>query len=206
MARTESPVPTRTERALATRMRIVGAAHELFFERGYGSSTMANIADAAGVAVQTVYFVFHTKAELLREVCRSAVLGDDPTPPEDQPWFRELEHEGDAAAMLTRFVENVGPIAARTAPINSVIREARDPHALEIYRESERRRRAAYGHVIRLLARDGRLREDIDEERATDVLMFLAGPQSFLILVHDYGWPVDEWVAWAAGSLVERLL
>ena len=44
---------------------------------------MAAIAQRAGVAVQTVYFVFHTKAELLSRVIDAAVLGPDPNPPEE---------------------------------------------------------------------------------------------------------------------------
>jgi AcrR family transcriptional regulator len=52
--------PTRHERAPATRQRITRVAYALFSERGYAETTMAEIAEAAGVAVQTVYFAFHT--------------------------------------------------------------------------------------------------------------------------------------------------
>jgi AcrR family transcriptional regulator len=202
-----SPQPlTRKERARATRRRIVRSAHRLFVENGYEPTTMASIAQAAGVAVQTVYFVFHTKAELLQEVCRTAVLGEDQIPPEEQAWYRDLGREADGAALLRRFVENIAPIAGRTAPISAVIREVRDPDALAVYHESERRRRDAYRGVIRLFARDGRLRPDLDEERATEILMFLAGPQSFLVLVHEYGWPVSSWLAWTVGVLADQLL
>ena len=49
---------TRSERARATRLRITKAAYTLFCERGYSGTTMADVADAAGVAVQTVYSFF----------------------------------------------------------------------------------------------------------------------------------------------------
>jgi Bacterial regulatory proteins, tetR family len=42
----------------------VRAAHALFVERGYTGTRMADVGEAAGVAVQMVYFRFHTKAEL----------------------------------------------------------------------------------------------------------------------------------------------
>jgi AcrR family transcriptional regulator len=206
MTRVNPQGPTRKERARTTRARIVRSAHRLFVEHGYESATMASIAQAADVAVQTVYFVFHTKAELLQEVCRTAVLGDDQFPPEQQAWYQDLEREADGAALLKRFVDNIAPIAGRTAPITAVIREVRDPDALEVYHESERRRRDAYRHVIGLLAHDGRLRPDLDQEQATEILMFLAGPQSFLSLVHEYGWPVSNWVTWTAGVLTGQLL
>ena len=57
--------PSGRRRARATRSRITKAASRLFGERGYSGTTMADIAAAAGVAVQTVYFVFHTKTEVL---------------------------------------------------------------------------------------------------------------------------------------------
>ncbi len=59
MAEVKRPVRselTRRDRARATRLRITKAAYALFCERGYSGTTMIDIADAAGVAVQTVYF------------------------------------------------------------------------------------------------------------------------------------------------------
>ena len=74
---------TRRDRARATRLRITKAAYNLFCDQGYTGTTMSDIADAAGVAVQTVYFTFHTKSELLSRAYDLAVLGEgDPVPPE----------------------------------------------------------------------------------------------------------------------------
>ena len=56
---------TRRERAKATRRRIAEAALARFSGQGYAATTMDAIAADASIAVQTVYFTFHTKAELL---------------------------------------------------------------------------------------------------------------------------------------------
>ena len=48
---TRMPKPTRRDRARATRLRITKVAYTLFSERGYAETTMADIAEAAGVAV-----------------------------------------------------------------------------------------------------------------------------------------------------------
>ena len=45
----------RRQQAGENRRRILGAAHELFVDKGYGSTTIAEVAAAAGVAVETVY-------------------------------------------------------------------------------------------------------------------------------------------------------
>src|SRR5215212_2657176 len=88
----QAPAPTsRRDRARATRLRITKAAYTLFCERGYAGTTMGDIAHAAGVAVQTVYFAFHTKSELLSRAYDFAVLGEaDPVPPERAMWYRNM--------------------------------------------------------------------------------------------------------------------
>src|SRR5215471_14054435 len=73
------------------RSMIIAAAHRLFIEQGYDAATMQAIADAAGVAVQTVYYLFGTKAALLAAVEALAVLGDRPAQSwRDAPWSEDL--------------------------------------------------------------------------------------------------------------------
>ena len=55
----------RAEQASATRTRIAEAAADLFAREGYAATTVAAVADVAGVSAQTVYNVFETKAALL---------------------------------------------------------------------------------------------------------------------------------------------
>ena len=58
----------RAEQARATRRRIIDQAARLFTEQGYAATTLDQIAAAADVAVQTVYFHFRNKATVLKEV------------------------------------------------------------------------------------------------------------------------------------------
>jgi AcrR family transcriptional regulator len=67
----------RRARALATRRRMVEAAYHHFADYGY-AVPMDGIARAARVAVQTLYFTFHTKGELLKATVAFAV-SDVPT-------------------------------------------------------------------------------------------------------------------------------
>ncbi len=66
----------RQQKALATRGRVLDAALELFLADGYATTTITAIADAADVAVQTVYAVFGTKKAILDELRARAVAGD----------------------------------------------------------------------------------------------------------------------------------
>jgi AcrR family transcriptional regulator len=60
-----------TVAGLATRERLLEAARELIEEGGYGSASVAAIADRAGVASGTVYRHFASKADLFLEVFRT---------------------------------------------------------------------------------------------------------------------------------------
>jgi len=59
-----------TVAGLATRERLLAAARELIEEGGYGSASVAAIADRADVAAGTIYRHFASKAELFVEVFR----------------------------------------------------------------------------------------------------------------------------------------
>jgi AcrR family transcriptional regulator len=59
---------TRRARARATQNRIIDHAYRLFCASGYPGTTMEAIAAKAGVATQTVYCFFRTKALLLQQV------------------------------------------------------------------------------------------------------------------------------------------
>src|SRR4051794_27459504 len=92
---------SRAERAQATRTRILRAAYSLFAAHGYPAVTMAAVASRAGVAVQTLYFTFGTKAELLQHAYDYAVLGDgEALPPTEQPWYREMSTADDLRTAL----------------------------------------------------------------------------------------------------------
>ncbi|MEM5517989.1 TetR/AcrR family transcriptional regulator [Henriciella sp. AS95] len=56
--------PLRSKRKAETRRKLVQAAQSVFFAKGYDEATLDEIADAAGVHVQTLYRHFATKQEL----------------------------------------------------------------------------------------------------------------------------------------------
>jgi AcrR family transcriptional regulator len=66
-----------TVAGLATRQRLLEAARELIEQGGYGSASVAAIAEHAGVASGTVYRHFASKAELFVEVFRAVCAGEE---------------------------------------------------------------------------------------------------------------------------------
>ncbi len=66
-----------TVAGLATRERLLAAARELIEEGGYGSASVAAIAEHAGVAAGTLYRHFPSKEDLFVEVFRSVCAGEE---------------------------------------------------------------------------------------------------------------------------------
>jgi AcrR family transcriptional regulator len=208
MADVNPAPPSRRDRARATRLRVIHAAQKVFTGHGYAGARMIDIAAEAGVAVQTVYFTFHTKAELLQACYELAVLGEDgPRPPPAQAWYAAMLEATDGRAALRHFAEGNSAIAARVALLDDVVRAAaHEPDAAQVRAHNERLRRDGYTRVVGHLAGRFRLRADLDPASAVDILLTLAGPATYRCLVADYGWPHDRFVEWLAATLSQQLL
>jgi len=107
----------RKAQAAETRSAVVRAARDLFVTQGYGHTTIAQIAAAAGVSAETIYAAFGNKATLLHKAWDLTVGGDD----EDivfheRPEVLAIRSEPDLAMRLqlhaafsTKTAERVGP-------------------------------------------------------------------------------------------------
>lgn len=203
------PGQVRRERAKATRRRIVDSAYRLFSEQGYPATTMEAIAGAADVAVQTVYFVFRTKSELLREVIEIAAAGVHDAPPvADRPWMQQTLASADGHRALALAVEHGVDIYARVAPLTGAIQAAAasEPDVDAYWRRIAKVRRLGMGQLIGGLDRQGQLRAQLTADRATDILFAVNSHETFLHLTRDAGWALKEFKAWLYETLCEQLL
>ena len=200
--------PPRRARAQATQWRIVKAAFALFCERGYVGTTMAQIAEAAGVAVQTVYFTFHTKAAVLSRAYDFAVTGEgEPRVPQDQPWYREMVAATDIVEALRHLVSGVGDITRRLTPLYVVASgsAAGDPEVATVVDRHEKWRVEGYRDMVEVLRVKAPLRAGMTPERANDLLLLYAGMDVYHSLVEVQGWSHEEWVAWTRSTLADQL-
>ena len=200
--------PSRREKSAATRAKILTAAHEEFCERGFHGATVTSIAKRAGVAPQTIYFVFRTKAVLISAVIDRQVMGEEPTPPQETVWWREMHQATDAAGALRAFVAGVVPVFARAAMISEVLTAAAltDDELRATYDGHERLRREGYAEVVDVLAAKGSLRPGLGREQAVDVLLTVLGDRAYVDLTRDHGWSDDQLLAWLQDALPRLLL
>jgi AcrR family transcriptional regulator len=198
--------PTRRERSRATQWRIVEEAHRLFTSQGYASTTMNQVAEAAGVAVQTVYFVFHTKAALLARAIDFAVMGKEtPRPPEEQRWYRAMQDAPGIDEALRQLVTGVGEMMPRVVPLNLAARASDDPELAQVMARSEARRADGYRVMLEILRGKTELREGLDPERATHLLLLYVGEDVYHVLVDTYRWPHEDWIDWTVSTLLDQV-
>ncbi|MER7012477.1 helix-turn-helix domain-containing protein [Saccharopolyspora sp. NPDC000359] len=204
-----SPVNKRAEKARQTRARMLRAAAELFVERGYGATPLQEIADRAGVAVQTIYFTFRNKRNLLKEVVDTAIAGDDePVATVDRQWFRDALAAETAADHLRAHVAGTRQVLERVAEIVEVLRVAAavDAEVVELWPKGEDPRYVVHAEAAKSLVTKPGARPGLDADEAADILFALLSPELYLLLVRDRGWAPERWERWVCGTLRPQLL
>jgi AcrR family transcriptional regulator len=203
MSDVKSPTarPTlREEQAAVTRRRILDAGRHLFFRDGYAATTLKAVALEAGVAVQTVYAVFGSKAAILAEL-RSLVV----TLPEADSAFRASMELPTIEGRLTSFAHSIRrrwELAGDIVKVNEDAARA-DPAVRAGVAEARERRRQGIASLAQALARD--LAPEMDVARATALLDALTLHDVYAQLVDAHRWPADAYEAWLAEQLIANL-
>ena len=172
------------------------------------ASTIEGIAADAGVAVQTVYYVFGTKPNVLAGVLDATIAGDDAAVPiVEQPWVAELDRGGSSAGVAAPLVAACVDILARAAPIHGVLRSAAaDPEIGALFDANRAGRRSDQRVIVEALHRGGHLRSGIEVDAAADIFYALVNEDVYALLVDDCGWDLDRFRAWMTTTLQTQLL
>lgn len=198
----------RESRARETRARIIEAGLRLFLEHGYGDTTVQAIAQAALVAPATIYQAFGTKHAVLAAALDVAIAGDDtPFAVLERDWVTNARHEQDRGRQLRLIVEGASQIAARTAPLKKILRDAAaaETAARDLIREDDKRRHRTQQGFVDILIEHRQLRCGIDRHRAADTFYAVVNSTMYELLVTQRGWTLPEWQTWNA-DLIEREL
>jgi AcrR family transcriptional regulator len=184
---------------------MIEAAIAVFVENGWNGTRMADIAERAGVAVQTLYFTFHTKPELLEACYHHAVTGGpDGLRPMDTPELQQAFTSRSGRAALRSFAKGNTAITSRAAAVDAVAAAAaHEPDVLRVRNNSEALRRENFEALARSL--DQRFELRTDTRTAADLLMVLAGGPTYLALT-GCGWTDEQFTDWLADTLATQLL
>jgi AcrR family transcriptional regulator len=201
--------PLRRAQAAATRRSIIDAAARLFIERGFVTTSVDDIARAAGVSRATVFTSVGSKATLLKTAYDVTLVGDDePVPMPQRPWAQGVRRATTAAGMLDAYADLVLVLNGRVGPITEAIRGAAsaDPEVREVWDKVQEERRIGGGNIVGFAIERGGIRPGLDPEAAADVVWLLTDPGLYVRLVVERGWSPQAYRDWVAGTLKAQLL
>jgi AcrR family transcriptional regulator len=199
----------RAEAARLTRRRIVGAARELFEERGYAGTTIDAVAEAAGVSRRTVFLSVGSKAELLKTAWDWAVVGDDePVPMAERPHVLAMQEVTDRDALVRLWAVQVLGVGDRLAPLEVVLNRAvdADAEAAALRARIDLERQGGARMFVSHLAGVGGLREGLSVDEAVDMCWILMNPLLQARLRTERGWTRDAVEDWLVRLTTASLL
>ncbi|MGW1728213.1 TetR/AcrR family transcriptional regulator [Streptomyces sp. NPDC002306] len=194
----------RVNSAAATREAILSGAHALFLERGYAGVTVAEIAEAAKVAVPTVYSSVGNKPGILTALLEPAL-----TDPAIASTLAAVEAADDPRTVIDltaagtrrtheRHWDLVYELFYRNPPGEPAVKAVLDKGADDYVQ-------ALTLVADRLVALDA-LRAEVDRADAIDLLWFHLGPHAWITLVGERSWPFARAQAWISRAACHALL
>ena len=168
---------------------------------------MAQVAEAAGVALKTVYLAFETKSGLLRALWNSLLRGgDEDIPVAEQDWYRQVLDEPDLGRRLRLNAHNSALGKQRISRMLEVIRNAAptDNEIASLWQRIQTDYRANQRAIVEPVSKQ--LRPGLDVDRATDILWTINHPNTWQLLVVDRGWTPAEYEQWTADLACAQLL
>ena len=198
----------RDEQARETRARIRAAATELFVERGYAGTSIAAVAEAAGVAPQTVFVVFGNKARLLSEAIDVALAGDDlPVAVVDRVPATEVltaPSSAEAAATFARMVTSVLERAGRLIQVADAAAQ-QDAELTPLWIGGHKGRLADMRQMATSFRAAGYLRDEVELDSAAELLWTISSPDTYRSFTVLLGWSTARYEKWVR-SVVETSL
>jgi len=197
----------RRERARQTRDQITGIARELFLSGGYADTTVAAIAAAAHVSVETIYKGFRGKPGLVRAIIEQGLAGEGPVPAEQRS-DHVRDTEPDPRRILAAWGAFMAEVGPRVAPILVLARDAAasDPEVAVVVDQISAARLERMTVNARGLARAGHLRPGITVEQAADMMWACCSPELYDLLVLRRGWSPERLGQFIAEALDGALL
>ncbi|MEP7023013.1 MAG: helix-turn-helix domain-containing protein, partial [Actinomycetota bacterium] len=160
-----------------TEDRILAAATELFLADGYLATSLAAVAQRAGVGARTVYVRFGTKAALFKRVVDVAIVGD--TQPVDvlgRDWMLAALTAATAAERIAAGAAIGRQIMQRTGALFAVAQQAAavEPAIEGFWQEGRQGSRQGQVMIWTRMAQDGLLDPAADLSWLIDTASLLA--------------------------------
>jgi AcrR family transcriptional regulator len=201
--------PRRVEQAAATRRAVLSAARELFVGNGYTATTVAEIAELAGVSVDTIYATVGRKPALLRELVETAISGTDQAlPPEQRDYVIRIGAATTARDKITIYAHAITAIQQRMAPVFLALRDAAttDHNCAALWTEIATRRATNMRTFAADLRSTSELRDDLTDDQVADIIWSMNAAEYWVLLVRERGWTPTQFADWLTDAWSRLLL
>ena len=197
----------RRERARQTRDLITDIAERSFLAGGYAATTVAAIAAAAQVSVETIYKGFGGKPGLVRAIVEKGLAGQGPVPAEQRS-DQIRDTEPDPRRILAAWGAFTAEIAPRVAPILTLARDAAasDSEMALTLEQISAARLDRMTINARALLQAGHLQPGITPAEAADILWTYSSPELYELLVIRREWSAERYGRFVAQALIAALL
>jgi AcrR family transcriptional regulator len=201
----------RAQQVAQTRRGILATAGTMFREHGYSAASMPAIAREAGVAVETIYRAFGSKAGLFSAVVEAAVAGGAAraeVPVVERPAIRAIAEERDPRRQIELYSATQPGIHRRAGPLLRALAAAgaTDRELEDLWERIETDRLHGQAGFVAMLAERGSLRTGLSVEEGRDGLWTLTSLAVWDLLVTTLGWTADRYQRWLADRLIDLLL
>jgi AcrR family transcriptional regulator len=200
---------TRRQAAAAhTRARILDAARRSFVADGYAATTMAAIAERAGVATDTIYATVGAKPTLFALLIETALSGEDVAIEGAERAYAVAMRKADTLPVkLTIYADAVAQIQQRLAPLFAVLRTAAQstPELSALWQRISERRATNMRQLAADLRTTGDLRDDLGIDEIADVIWSMNGTEYYTLLVGERGWSVERYRTWLSDAWLRLL-
>lgn len=193
----------RASQAAQTRLRILEAAAARFAAVGYTGTSLADVADAAGVSVETVKLGGPKRQLLLAAFEHSFAGAEGVDSLAAHGPVAQITAEADRERYLAGIVRFVAESNRRSSRLwaTLVSAAASDPTLEAALGALQERRRSDLLILVDELASRGLVPEGSPREQLADAVSFLLSPEGYNQLVLDAGWPQGVYEAWLLRSI-----
>ena len=192
----------------ATRLKVIEAAKRLFIEHGYPATTIEAIAEAADVALPTLYRLFGSKRALLKAVLDISFGGDDaPIAFGDRPEQQQARAEPDPIRLVSSFARIARLFMERSSAMLHVLSTAAqvDPEIAGLENQIRRQRHTGQARIAAAIAARNALDPELSLPEAEDMTYAALSHEVHRILTIERRWTADQYERWLTRVLSSLL-
>jgi len=197
----------RQEIAHRNRQAVLDVAERRFLRDGYASTTIAAIAEEAGVSSELIYKVFKGKGGLVKAIYERGLAGVGPVPAYQRSDQMREQHT-DPRTIMREWGLLTAEVAATLTPIRLLLRAAAttDPDMAALLDHTENQRLERMRHHAEFLLQRGYVRPDVTLDEATDILWACSSTEFYELLVLQRKWPLPRFAHFITDFMTTGLL